>query len=234
MWAGSDNLSGIDYYNLQHTTDGGLNWSNPPEVFDDAHRQTWWIGLPGTTYGFRLQGVDHATNVENYPSTAEAVTSIPAAEVLCAAPDVYDAAGGNNTPETAAPILLEGAAQEHNFCNPITTTFENDEDWVTFTVQAGTEYLLRAEPLHPASAPSLTLYAYEGITLTLITGQVSPGFGQLNVLYWVADRDGVIYLRVAHLDGRIIGEEVAYSLLVHKLHYTFAPLLARRMQSIVP
>lgn len=228
VWEGSDNLTGIDYYNLQHITDGGTSWSDPPDVFDGDLQQAWWIGVPGEMYGFRLQAVDHSFNVEPYPTAAEAQTSIPTADILCAELDGYEAAGGDNTPETATHLLLEDIPQLHNFCNPITTTFENDEDWFTFTVQAGTEYLVRAGPLHPASAPSLSLYAYEGVTLTLIAEQDPLRFGQVNPLTWVADRDGVVYLRVANLDGRVIGTDVAYSLLlVRDPQCVFMPLFGR-------
>ena len=225
-WAGSDNLTGVDYYELQQRLDGGA-WTDYPvaEPISEYVESMWYIGEAGHSYEFRLRGVDHAGNVESYPATAEVATTIPVTDVLCAEMDVYDAAGGDNSPATAVGILADGTGQWHNFCNPLTPDALYDEDWITFTVQTGERYLIQSFPTSAATATVLDLYANDGTT-RLATASPTQ-FGEFVNISWESDRDGFVYLRVSHLDGRVIGSEVAYQIVIWGGYRTFMPIAAR-------
>jgi len=69
-WSGTDNLSGINTYDLQSQTDGGCWTAIPPEPAG-CESERWFIGQPGNQYGFRIRGEDHAGNQESFPSSAE-------------------------------------------------------------------------------------------------------------------------------------------------------------------
>ncbi len=87
-WNGSDSGSGIATYNLQYQVNGGT-WqtliSNTPQTsFYFQNAQT-------STYGFRVQAVDKAGNVQAWPASAQASTTVlinPLAIVLPFAPPV--------------------------------------------------------------------------------------------------------------------------------------------------
>ena len=72
-WSGSDSGSGVASYNLQYQLNGGT-WvtliSNTPQT--SFYVQNAQTGV----YGFRVQAVDNAGNVEPWPSSAEASTSV--------------------------------------------------------------------------------------------------------------------------------------------------------------
>lgn len=223
-WTAEDNLSGLDYYDLQVTLDGGASWSDYPAPLPGETFEHVYLGMPGKTYGFRLRGVDLAANEEAFPAGVEVATSVPTTEVLCADLDAYDTGGNDNSPENGTPTFLGDPPQRHHFCNPLEIDFENDEDWLTFTAQAGIAYLVRATPLFSVSAPSLALYAYDGITLTLLTEQDPLGFGRVNALRWIADRGGIIYLRVRHVDGTVIGSGTAYEIIIRQAYTNYLPL----------
>jgi hypothetical protein len=225
-WAGSDNLSGIDYYELQQRLDGGA-WTDYPVLgqIEGYVEQMWYIGEAGHTYEFRLHAVDYAGNTESYPATAEAITTVPITDVLCATLDEYDAVGDDNSPANASEIVANGDEQWHNFCNPLSPDALNDEDWITITVQTGERYLIQGFPEAAETATVLRLYASDGTTLL---AQAAPlRFGEFVTLPWVSDRDDVVYLQVQHLDGRVIGSEVAYRIVVWVGYRIYLPLSLR-------
>jgi len=225
-WAGSDNLAGIAYYEIQQRIDDGA-WTDyvSPEPISGYIEQAWYIGEPGHTYEFRIRSVDNAGNTEAYPTAAEAVTSIPGVEALCAEMDAYDAAGGDNDPATAVGIQINDAGQWHNFCNPLQADAMDDEDWITFTAQSEVRYLVQGIPGVPATAAIISLYASDGETLL---AEATPDhFGEFMVLEWVSDRDDVVYLRIQHLDGRVIGSEVSYQILISDRYRIYLPIARR-------
>ncbi len=225
-WAGSDNLAGIDYYEIQQRINGGA-WTDyvSPEPISGYIEQAWYVGEPGHTYEFRIRSVDYAGNTEAYPTAAEVVTSIPSVEVLCAEMDAYDAAGGDNDPATAVGIQINDAGQWHNFCNPLQADAMDDDDWITFTAQSEVRYLVQGIPGVPATAAVISLYASDGETLL---AEAAPDhFGEFMVLEWVSDRDDVVYLRIQHLDGRVIGSEVSYQVLISDRYRIYLPIARR-------
>ncbi len=219
-WSGDDNLSGIDYYDLQSSKNGGA-WSDilPKPKGDDQYH--WFIGQPGNNYGFRLRGVDLANNVELFPSSAETTTSIPNASVLCSTPDEWE---DDNEPASANEISIDSPAQIHNFCNPRTPDYTADQDWIKFNIQQEKNVWIHSKPLAESVATILELYAADGITLLKFA--VPYNFGKPSHFTWTADRSGYHYLRVRHLDNQVVGNSVAYSLSIEDTSL-FMPLISK-------
>lgn len=220
-WTGIDNLSGIDYFEIQESMNGGA-WTTQPRV-DGSIFNYWYIGNPGNTYSFRMHGVDHSGNSENYPASAETSTSIPAAAILCNSLDTYDSAGNDNSPENASLIYLDGGGQFHNFCNPLIAGFQNDEDWVKLIPIPGQNYFIINQVKSQASATVISLFAQDGTTLLAESQPMS--FGYNTVLDWIADRDEPVYLRLRHADGRVIGTNVGGTLFVKTGYSLLFPFL---------
>jgi len=73
------------------------------------------------------------------------------------------------------------------------------------------------------TASILELYQSDGTTM--ITAIQPEEFGESSRIIWTSDRDGLVYLRVRHLDGKVAGNIVSYLLNVSKYHPMFFPLI---------
>ncbi len=221
-WTGTDNLSGIDTYNLQSQKDNG-SWSaiNPNPSSTETDRM--FIGQPGVQYGFRIRAIDYAGNQEPFPGNADSITEIPSASILCSNPDQWDASGNDNSPAAAHLVDPSGTADTHNFCNPLSSDRLHDEDWVKFNAVSGESYLIESTPLSEVTGTILELFASDGTTL--ISSTQSPDLGDIARIIWKSDRDGQVYLRVSHTEGAIAGNIVSYQLKVSKFLPIFLPFI---------
>ena len=223
-WTSTDNLSGLDYVEIQEKMNNG-SWLTLPAI-DEIYEDYWIIGIPGNTYSYRMHGIDHSGNSESYPSTAETSTSIPYASVICFAPDSYDTSGNDNSMANASVIFANGASQIHNYCNPLSPDYQNDEDWVKLDVEAGEHYLIVSMANSLPTATKISLYAQDGATL--IAEAVPQKFGENTALVWTSDRDELVYIRFSHMDGRVIGKDVATTVSVRTGNWTFLPIIHQR------
>jgi murein DD-endopeptidase MepM/ murein hydrolase activator NlpD len=223
-WTASDNLAGLDYFNLQWQIASGA-WNKYDADPPGSSSKLWFIGNPGSNIGFRLRGVDKADNAENYPLSSESRTNIPSVEALCSSPDTWDAGNNDNTAGSATLVEVNSPSASHNFCNPLTGARDNDEDWIKFSVQPGHTYMLRAIPTADMVAVVIDLYAPDGITL--IRHAEPARFGSSTQIQWNSDQTATVYLRARHQDGRVIGSKVAYQLSVQELIPIFLPIVNR-------
>ena len=223
-WTASDNLSGLDKFDLQVRPEG-QSWQTFASSVPGDRRQAVFIGERGKTYGFRMKGFDQVGNVESYPSNPEASTTI--ASSICATPDSWETTQGStndNQAGTATMISTSFAEQVHNLCNPLNSDLD-DEDWLRIEMQAGVQLVANAAPQHPGTAIVLELYASDGITLL---AQGSPqDFGQDSVLLWKADETRRVYLRMRHLYEGVAGEGIKYTIRVTQGEATFFPILRK-------
>ncbi len=220
-WTSSDNLSGIDYVEIQQQINSG-NWTTFPPI-DGTDPKYWIIGIPGKVYSFRMHGIDHSGNVETYPTSAETSTAIPVENVLCFAPDSYDISGNDNSPSKASMIYADGPGQVHNYCNPLSPNYQNDEDWIKLDVTADVHYLVESLANSLPTATIISLYAQDGVTLLLETSPQE--FGDNTALAWTSDYDGWVYIRIRHLDGRVIGNDVSTTVSVRTGEWTLLPIV---------
>jgi hypothetical protein len=176
---------------------------------------TWFIGEPENIYEFRMRGIDQAGNTENYPTSAEVTSVIPDADELCARPDNWEV---DNDPATANRISTNDHEITHNLCNPLTPNHLDDEDWKKISVQAGRTYNITTTPLSgsPASL-TITILADNGITE--LASASAEHLGEPTQLTWTADRNSLVYIQMKHIDGNVIGEDVAYTIAIQDLVY---------------
>jgi murein DD-endopeptidase MepM/ murein hydrolase activator NlpD len=217
-WSGSDNLAGLDYYELQWAIDGGI-WQNNPYTISGYTNSTWVVGTPGHSFSFRSRAIDRAGNTETLPASAETSTSIPTD--ICSSPDAWEI---DNTANTASPITIN-QIQTHNFCNPETAYGLYDTDWITFTVQAGQRYTIQAIPIAWNSAAVISLFTDNGITLTLRSEMTQTVWGKPAFIDWIATTSEVLYISVRHADGRVAGNGVTYQIYATKNYPIYMPLV---------
>ncbi len=223
-WTSMDNLSGVDYVEIQEKMNNST-WLTLPPV-DEIYKNYWIIGIPGNSYSYRMHGIDHSGNSEDYPSAAETSTSIPYANVICYALDSYDTSGNDNSMANASNIYANGASQIHNYCNPLSPDYQNDEDWVMLDVNTGVHYLIVGMANSLPTATKISLFAQDGTTL--ITEAMPQNFGENTALVWTSDRDGLVYIRFSHVEGRVIGKDVATTASVRTGDWIFLPMIHNR------
>jgi hypothetical protein len=220
-WTGSDNLSGIDYFEIKEKMNDS-EWTTTPRIVG-TNTKYWIIGEPGNTYSFLMHGVDHSGNAEIYPSAAETSTAIPDEAVLCFAPDGYDTSGNDNSPANASTIYVNKASQIHNYCNPLSADKKFDEDWIKVNVTQGQRYLIQSLPNSPQTATIISLYAQNGTTL--LAESTPQAFGDITNLLWTSNRDRTAYIRLRHLDGNVIGNDVSTTISVRTATSTYLPFV---------
>jgi hypothetical protein len=211
-WEGSDNVSGVDHYDLQKRQDGGA-WEDWHQGVGSQYVGAWFIGEMGHRYGFRMRGVDRAGNVEAYPGSAEAETYIN----YCSG-DAYES---DNGPAQARQIAV-GQSQAHNFCGV------DDQDWVKFWAWAGKRYVVQTGNLGWTGDTVLTLYDADGTTVLAENDDIAYPDNLASRVEWIAERDGWLYARVRHYNGRIAGNAVTYTLWLEEGYRAYLPLVLRK------
>jgi hypothetical protein len=222
-WLGADNLSGIDYVEIQQKP-SNTDWTTFPPI-DGSNSSYWVVANPGNSYSYRMHAVDHSGNSENYPPDPEATTAIPEAAVLCFAPDSYDTSGNDNTPDNASIIYINGAGQFHNFCNPLAENYQ-DVDWAKLIVNQDQHYIFQSKPISVQTATDISLYAEDKVTLL---AEAAPrDFGDSTTLVWTADRTAQVYLRFKHVDERVIGNDVGSMIFAKSGIWTYLTRVNRK------
>jgi hypothetical protein len=211
-WEGSDNVSGVDHYDLQKRQDGGA-WEDWHQGVGSQYVGAWFIGEMGHRYGFRMRGVDRAGNVEAYPGSAGAETYIN----YCSG----DACESDNGPAQASEIA-PGQSQAHNFCGV------DDQDWVKFWARAGKRYVVQTGNLGWTGDTVLTLYDADGTTVLAENDDIAYPDNLASRVEWIAERDGWLYARVRHYNGRIAGNAVTYTLWLEEGYRAYLPLVLRK------
>jgi hypothetical protein len=69
----------------------------------------------------------------------------------------------------------------------------------------------------------LELYAEDATTL-LESGE-SSNLGRLANVEWISDRNSQVFLRMRHLDGRVIGNGVSYTVKIEQGYHHYFPML---------
>lgn len=84
FWAGADNLSGINHYDVQWRENGGV-WEM---LLEETKQPSFQItgAQNGVTYEFRVRATDGAGNSDEWPNTPQTFTTISANPVATALP----------------------------------------------------------------------------------------------------------------------------------------------------
>jgi hypothetical protein len=219
-WSASDNLAGIERFELQIQKDGGA-WQDWSTQIPGQLEESWVVVERGHQYGFRLRAIDRLGNQESFPAAAEATISIPTD--ICTTLDTWE---NDNTTATASVASGVYSLQEHNYCNPQSGSgYLNDVDWVKISLKDKQRLFIRANPLSGGAGSVLRLYAADGTTL--LDQSQAAGFNQPAQLDWDAASAGVVYLQLSHLDGDAAGSEVRYQLTISNAHRKYFPVIRR-------
>jgi len=146
-------------------------------------------------------------------------------EVCIASNDLFE---GDDTPSTAKPLALN-QPQTHNISKL------GDEDWLRFTAQAGTTYIVATGDLGPASDTYLYLYGTDGVAL--LAANDDDGNGLASRIEWVAPASGTYYILAKHWNPNVSGCGTGYTINLTKLPRTrtiFLPLLLRNWKEPIP
>ncbi len=200
-WSASDNLAGLDHFDLQVQVDNGV-WQAAITGIPGDQRQAYFVGAPDRLYAFRIRAIDRSGNTEAYPASGETLTLIPV--TVCSTLDPYES---DNTAGQAKIVLLQPSVQSHTFCSGSSV---DDQDWLRLEGQAGKPLVFYAHPLAYETSIRLSLYAADGATLL---AEANPtGFGQAALLRWVPLSTGTLYLQAAHPQPGAFGSSLVYQL----------------------
>ena len=97
----------------------------------------------------------------------------------------------------ATPLTVGAAAQQHSI-DP-----DDDEDWVSFTVETGYKYALTTAPGASPDDPNTELYLYDSDGTTLITSNSddeTEDRGYFSRIDYTADADKTVFAKVAGWD----------------------------------
>lgn len=220
QWTATDNGSGIELVNIEYQINNG-SWNRL--LTDTLKSDDWFIGEANNSYAFRVFVQDQAGNEF---TSDPANTNIPIVLSLCSSPDAWDVSSSNNNNsfDNATPIAVGDTAQQHNFCNPAASDRLNDQDWLAFTAEQGKRYSLVATPQGDSTAVVMRFFTANGTTLLAET--IPTTFGQSTQVIWQAPSNQTVYVQLQHLDGRVAGNGVTYSVYLQD-SFAFLPLIER-------
>lgn len=104
-------------------------------------------------------------------------------------------------PRSAIKISV-GQTQHHNFCP------ESDEDWLTFTAQAGKTYDIKTWPDNGAASSYIDVLAGDGKT---VLGEAKPSAPDATtLLQWKAPEGKIYFIRLQPYDDHLAGTDTYY------------------------
>lgn len=123
--------------------------------------------------------------------------------------DQYEA---DNGPAEASTLTAGTPSSNHTFCaNPNNTTVA-DQDWLSFTTEAGTEYSIETTNLGTNSDTILTLYDTDGETV--IDTNDDYGNGNASSIRFVPPRSGPYYINVTPYNHSLVGADASYDIVL--------------------
>ncbi|MDO9498080.1 MAG: hypothetical protein Q7J48_20420 [Nocardioides sp.] len=127
---------------------------------------------------------------------------------------VADAFEPDGSYTTASPLVVDGPAQQH-------TLFpEDDEDWVSFTVEADRAYVIQTAEGSPSEFTDMDLYLYDSNGLALIDQNSVAPDSWYNRIDYLADADKTVYAMVR---GDYVGSTGTYALSVTLVGDSYEP-----------
>ncbi len=210
VWSASDVGSGINHFEFQMQVDGGSWTSWLPEGVTSASRNTWFMGEPGKTYGFRMRVVDNSSKEEAWTTAAETTITIKSCSVAA------DAFEEDDTRATAKSVNVDGNHDSHSFCGL------QDQDWLKFSAVAGEQYFINGLPNSKAVGVVLTIYNSAG---NPIAEQFPDLIGNPTSLRWTAGTSGTYTVRARNLNPLIAGDDAKYQIWVDQGLQYYVPMV---------
>ena len=207
-WSASDSQSGVDHLDFQYQVDGGAwqTWDLQPGSATSA----WFIKAPGHTYGFRMRAVDRAGNMEDFPGSAEASTTLSAS---CSGGS-YEP--GNDSPGGAVTLTVDQPASGV-FCQPA------DRDWYAVQLQGGQTYAIAVTSTGGGAAAKIQVNDSQGV----LTQKDAAGLGQSMSLILKAPSTGTYTIQVSPLTDDLYGSGVTYNVVIFEPDFIYLPMVKR-------
>jgi hypothetical protein len=212
-WDAASAGAGLDSFDLQWRTEPGL-WDAVNIIhFPGNRRSSWFAGLPGGSYAFRLRAIDLNSQTEPWPAgdAYETIVTLPAS----CAPDMYE---NDDDPAHARTLALGGWAQG-SLCEA------GDPDWYRIEITNAGDYSVLAPSLNGGAAVMIKVCRDEGVTL-LGSGQAA-GIGMTAWTHFQATSPGSYLFKVESLTPDLMGTDAVYGVRVIKASEIFLPLLRR-------
>lgn len=211
QWTANNVGAGISKFEVQVKENGGT-WQNwlPPDGIKVSDRYTWFIGQPGSTYGFRMRVIDNTGTAESWSDTPETTVQMSG----CTAG--MDATEADNSLAAAKAITVGGDRAAKTFCG------QDDADWFKFEATAGEVYFINSVPLSRAVGPVLTLYTANG---TPIAETFPAQLGSSATIRWLAPTSGTYYVKARNFNPLIAGDGATYQFWVDQGIQAFVPMI---------
>lgn len=199
-WTAAEAGAGISSFQIQWRA-GTDAWSTSRQMsFPTASRATWFVGVPGETYGFRMRAIDNNGQPEAWPAgdVAEVTINTPA---TC----VEDSAEQDNDASTAVFITF-GSEPQRNICG------WGDADWFKFSSGNQDRYFIFARSIGAGAALKLSVYAADGTTL--LGSAIAPDVNTSTSLGVMVPKNQTIYIKAEPAFTNLTGTAVLYSMKV--------------------
>lgn len=201
-WEASDIQGDIDHFELQYQVkgigawSGWKSWSDRP-LPGDA-RATWFLGMPGSSYRFRLRAIDRASNVEAYPEAPETSTLVAA---TCT-PDPFENQG--QTINSALALSWDRLSPVYNLCR---ANGAGDTDWLALDIRPGQDVLVILAPFSGGASFSATLYGADRKPMgDWQSGDFEQGFS----IRLPASTSGRYFLEIKSRPDGLFGTDAGY------------------------
>jgi hypothetical protein len=199
-WDSSDNLSGIQRYNVQYKDGADGVWTDWQTGISSNQTGHDFLGEEGHTYYFRAQAQDRAGNWSAYRSgNGDTYTTISSCTE-----DAYET---DDSSSSASSIPTNGTPQTHNICG------QGDQDWIKFNASEGNAYIVSTSNLGSWVDTYLELYGTDGETLLASDDNGGAEFAASEIT-WFAPSDGTYYVRARDNDPNLAGSSAVYDLAI--------------------
>jgi hypothetical protein len=115
-----------------------------------------------------------------------------------------DTSEPDNDATSAKPVAVNAPGLTHNADIP------GDEDWVSFTAEAGKAYEVRTANLAPSA--DTVLYLYDTDATTLLASNDDSNETLASEILWTAPQSGTYFVRVTHWNPNVGGCGTSYDL----------------------
>jgi len=212
-WTASSSGAGISSFQLQWRQ-GMDSWSETRQLSYPADaRSAWFVGAPGSSYGFRVRAVDTNGQPEAWPAGDAAEVSV---NVLATC--VEDDAEQDDSAATAASISL-GTEYERNICG------NGDVDWFKFWTGEQERFWFSSRTLGGGAAVRVSVYDSNGtILLGSATAQEVNSSTYLSMLL---PKNQFLYVKTEPAFTNLSGTDVRYGLKVSPAWGNYLPVISK-------
>lgn len=217
-WTAVDLSNNLDHFDIQfqENKNDGSPWSAWTTLQAPGNQTTpyWFVGHPGSSYNFRMRGVDTAGNIESFPDLPQASTTLA---VTCT-PDANETKGTSQT--TAIPLITGQSSPTFNLCKS-TASGAGDTDWVTFNAKANEPTMLAV--LSRGGGAAFIANIYQGGN-KIATFQ-SAGYGFSIVKTWIPPATGAYTMQIQPLTVDMFGTDMSYTVWTGPAHINYMPVI---------